>query len=434
MLDPKKLKTFNCSACGGDLEIKNPRSKFVSCPYCGTTSELSGEAKSTEKGDPTKFKVKSFLKLGDIGEFNGVSHQIIGRTCWQNDYKEYDSEDRKYYNEKWDFDEWILLSNEGTYKTIIEDKEGYKIAETIIPKYPHLPKESKMKNFNSGQAMRAKEYGRSNIKYFEGESTYLIEIGAYSKFAQYSSGGIGYIAEWRFFENNELKEIEFFKEKRISKRELQIAFGQEPTEKASTPNTSTLKEKKTHSKILLIFGLLNLAIGLYFSITSTNNQTILHRSISLNDQQWAEMDDTTFFALGDLDVKLGIPKNIPGISVYTSSNFPVDSVEITNYLYFFDAKNDTVATTSSYFYTYNSDVSIADKQEELLSFTSEGIEDSLRVSFRFEMPKKTFARLNNSTIDMGLLFQAEGKNQSGAFTIMLGIFFLFAAYSITKKQ
>jgi len=260
----KKLKVIKCASCGAELEIKSTRSKFVNCQYCGNTTDLSGILVTVEKGDPEKFKPNSFLKLGLIGIFDGIPYKIIGRTCWRNDYKEYDAEDYQYYDETWRFDEWILLSDEGKYMTIIEDSEGYSISETVFPIYPNIKTHNNIRNFETEAFERANEFGKSTIEYFEGESTYLINPGDYSFFTQYEKDNNTFIAEWRE-KDGKIFEIEFFKEQPISKSRLLEAFRDNPELSNLIENLE--KENKvgeTNRKILLGFGFVNLIIAIFF--------------------------------------------------------------------------------------------------------------------------------------------------------------------------
>ena len=436
MLEGNKLKTVSCSACGGDLEIKNQRTKFVACQYCGTTSDISGAVTDVKKGNPVRFKPRSFLKIGMIGDFNGVAYQIIGRTAWHNNYQEWDSEDRKYYTEKWDFDEWTLLSDEGTYKTIIEDKEGYKIAETQIPKFPNIPDghSNKMQHFHTNQEVLLQEFGTSYIRYFEGESTYLIQIDDFSKFAQYSSGA-SHIAEWRYFDNKEIKEVEFFKETKIAKSKLLEFFGENPDVKAISNALKIAKnENKRTGSLILAFGILNLLVGIFFLSMENSTVATLFRVATLTQPSWTPLNDSTLVSEGEFDVKLIVPKDIPTISLFTSCNIPIDSLELKSRIILSNNQNETVAVIDDYFYSYLSDTdSSAYNSTELHDFSSTGVDEELTVKMHFEIPKGFKERSDG--ISVSYLFEmVPTRYGSGvSFSIMLGIFLIVIGLIIRKR-
>ncbi len=428
MLVDKKLKTIKCSSCGAELEIKNPRTKYISCQYCGTTTDLSGLTKDIKKGNPDSFKPLSFLKLGMIGKFNGIAYQIVGRTCWYNDYKEYDYEDSRFYNEKWSFDEWLLLSDEGTYMTLIEDKEGYAITKTITPTYPNLGNDYYIKNFYTEKSLLMAEYGKSIIQYFEGESTYLIEIGSYSEFSLYNVGKTAYMAEWRK-KNGEIFEIEFFAENPIAKSELLEAFKQnEEVKEVFEKSKKEKKEVALRKKVFLFFGVINLIIAAIFGLKSSSFHTILFRSVTINQNNWSVLNDTMLYTTGEFDTVLSIKPKANTISYFTSCEFPKDSVEIISYLYLLDENNDTLSQFINYFYSYHKSSSTASKTQATVSLLPPKDGQEFKLAIRYEMPRPCLKRSGGTSVSY--LFQDEGKNYQTTFAFLLGAFFLFIGFKV----
>ncbi len=280
-INKRKIRQFKCPSCGGQLELQNARTKYVACPYCGSVADASSDAYKvlTEGLHPEKFKTRSFLKLGMTGVFDGKTYKIIGRTAWKSDYYEYWSEDGEsgYSHEIWTYDEWLLINEDGIYKTILEDDEGYKTAVSYIPKYPYIANDtSRGKNFDSGRKVRIKEYGKSEILYFEGESTYLVKPGDSVKFSMYGNSTFQYSAEWRYDEIGNMKEVEFFIERKLSKADLMEAFKDDPSLKEIYEKAmAKFAEKKINKKILIFAGLINIILGILFSnIYSNTGQSI----------------------------------------------------------------------------------------------------------------------------------------------------------------
>lgn len=250
----KSVRQFKCSNCAGELNIINKRTQFIGCQYCGAVLDASSEAHQviTKLNAPAGFSPQSFIKLGMKAVFNGKKHQVIGRTRWQSDYKEYWSEDGDtgYSDEKWEYDEWVLMSEDYTYFYLIEDKEGYAISKSFLPQYPNLPKATQINNFTSNKQERVVEYGDSVVAYFEGESTYQIKAGDRVKFAQYNSGRTGFITEWRLAaDGKEIKEIEFFREEPVSRSQLLTAFEDNDSIRQAKQAVGQINKRKRFQRI-----------------------------------------------------------------------------------------------------------------------------------------------------------------------------------------
>lgn len=227
------VRQFKCSNCAGELSLINKRTRYVACQYCGTVQDAQSEAHQiiTKLHSPAQYPPKSFIQLGMQGIFSGKNYQVLGRTRWRSDYKEYWSEEGEtgYSDENWEYDEWVLMGEDFTYFYLIEDEDGYAVSNSIFPQQPSLPKGTSIQNFSSGKQERAVEYGESTVIYFEGESTYQIKAGDKVKFSQYNSGKYSFIAEWRLkADGKEIKEIEFFQEEPFTYDEILNAFRNNP--------------------------------------------------------------------------------------------------------------------------------------------------------------------------------------------------------------
>jgi hypothetical protein len=224
------VKQFNCSGCGSALEVFNPRAKYIACQYCGNVLDNNSDDHQImmSLAPPEQHKPLSFIRVGLVASFFGKDYQVIARTRWQQDYYEYWSEDGDsgYSRELWIYDEWLMISEQRTYFYLIEDKKGYYISEEIIPDKPSLPSDDSYWSFMQNHREQIiQEYGAAQVIHFEGESNYQIKINDTIQFAAYNHKKDIYLAEWRIDnETNEIKEIEFFKEVKLSKKEVMVAF------------------------------------------------------------------------------------------------------------------------------------------------------------------------------------------------------------------
>src|SRR2546423_2543578 len=68
---------LNCPQCGGPLELRAPdKSERVTCPNCSSLLDVSqGKLAFLKALDP---RVKPFIPLGAVGEFDGTRFIPIG--------------------------------------------------------------------------------------------------------------------------------------------------------------------------------------------------------------------------------------------------------------------------------------------------------------------------------------------------------------------
>jgi hypothetical protein len=225
------VKQFNCSGCGASLRVTHPRAKEIACQYCGSVLDVQSEEHQIllSMGSPERHEPFSFIQLGMMAEFREKAYQVIARTRWRQRYKEYWREEGEsgYSNEVWVYDEWLLIDADRTYFYLIEDQEGYWISNEIVPDTPQLlPRSLQMSFFQDQRDQRVQEYGGAEVIYFEGESNYHITKGDLIHFTMYQHAGINYSAEWRMASKDEIKEIEFFEERPISRRRLLESFSE----------------------------------------------------------------------------------------------------------------------------------------------------------------------------------------------------------------
>lgn len=231
------IKQFNCPNCGNQLQLINKKTKYVGCNYCGTVSDPHSEVSKIimKLNSPSKYPPFSFLKIGMSAVIHGFKYKIIGRTRWQTTHMEYWKEGyyEGYGTEKWVYDEWLLMGERFDYFYIVEDAEGFYISKNIIPSNPILPSNNIVLSWGidpdkNQKAQPLNEAGSAKVIFFEGETTYQIKPGDAIHYASYDKKGISYVIEWRVDDHQfEVKEVEFFEEKKLSIDELKKWFSKD---------------------------------------------------------------------------------------------------------------------------------------------------------------------------------------------------------------
>ncbi len=272
--DLASVKQFDCVNCGNALSIKHPRAQYISCQYCGSVLDLKSETHQILEslGNPSRQKPMSFIRLGQVGVIDGEEYQILARTRWRMRYKEYYNEEGEtgYSDEVWVYDEWLLMDASRTYKYLVEDREGYWWSEEIVPETPTLmPKNKRMSFYKKQPQQIVREYGGAEVIFFEGESNYRIKKGDKIRFATFKERGVNYSVEWRMAKNQRaIKEVEFFREKPITRRKVLEAF-------AGNDEIAALKQREANWRYVFRIAAataLFLLLGLMYSAVSNGSE------------------------------------------------------------------------------------------------------------------------------------------------------------------
>ncbi len=390
-INRNKIRQFKCKNCGGELQLQNKRSQYVACPYCGSVADSSSEAYKviTKMEKPSKFPPMSFIKIGMEGTFNGKMHHVIGRTRRRNKYKEYWAEggSRGYSSEVWIFDEWLLISEDATYFTLVEDEEGFTVVTGVTPKYPSMPRSRKMQDFYSGKQKQVQEYGDTEILYYEGESTYLVRAGDKSSFSEYLGDGASYSAEWRY-KNGAIKEIEFFQETPISNNELLEAFN------LNNQTSAKVSVKRIKNKyIFFVAAILNMILGVGLGFVSNTPEAKVNlvlqdidiRKLAKNNG-WTTINDTLKQVV--FRTRLNLKPETKMID-FTYVHVVADSSKCISEVFLTDNNRDTLLRDKQYAYSLrakeNEAFHVVDINEKIIRDTTFNM---LAVTIKMQVNKK----------------------------------------------
>ena len=228
---PSHIKVLTCPGCNAPLGITSPKTQTLSCAACGSVIDASSEAgRILASTSPQGYPPRTFIRLGMIGSLGATHFQVIGRMSYYCSINEWDDEDNCYCADTWSYDEWILGGENKEYLYLDEDEEGYFLARPFTPTSPKIPNhgEDYFSLDKEISPQRIREQGTARLVHFEGEFTYLPEIGEETHYAEYVIGETIFSVEWRYKESKEqIEEVEFFSAKPISRLELLTAFGLE---------------------------------------------------------------------------------------------------------------------------------------------------------------------------------------------------------------
>ncbi len=261
-----EVKQLDCGNCGAHLHQYNAGSQRIVCQYCGSSLEpQTGAATGAQFDRKRRFAPLSFIRLGHTARFDNVLYQVVGRLCYVGKSREWDYEDNRWWSTAWRYDEWLLMGEDGSYRYLVEDKEGFSLARTYVPKAPQVPA-ADARSFSLSPShgdTPVKEHGDYRLKYCEGEFSWRVESDEQLVTAAYARSRSTYSVESRFAAGADSPEaIEFYVSKSVSKRTLLMAFG----EKEALAELEQERQRKAvcrnYALVFAVVALVMAAIGM----------------------------------------------------------------------------------------------------------------------------------------------------------------------------
>ena len=264
---PLQARQINCPSCGKTVAPHLDTSQSITCPNCQTVINLGGEAPTGVEGrHPVYIAPKSFLKLGLEGMLQGKKVQIIGRLHYNARIREWDTEDNDWWTGDWNWDEWVVVTESKEYLFLEEDDEGYKLHQKFTPQKPNIPDRNAraVSLDDSGIRYNVLEHGTATLSFFEGEFTWLPQVGDQLSYCDTDGPDGTYSIEWASEpaegRGMDVTEVEFFSGAPIDKMTLLYAFGQrELVEKEKQSRAAQLEYNRWANLAFLTAGLLTVA-------------------------------------------------------------------------------------------------------------------------------------------------------------------------------
>ena len=279
-----ETRALRCPSCGSPIEPTTAEAEVSTCKACGSVLDLSSDELSILTTLKAKdFPLRSFIKLGLEGTFSGKRYQVIGRICFRSSIREWDNEDKDYYNSSWTYDEWILVGENKEYLYICEDEEGYSLETPFTPTAPNIPDpgDTHMTLSAGDRRHRIIEFADATIDHFEGEFTYVPYVGERVRAAEYQAGGTTFSVNSRLKkDSSEIAEVEFFSAVPINKLALATAFGLD--EIVEKERALLEKEKEFRKWSWGFFGAAALLTVLFIGSCSGGGTKIFEQALNFN--------------------------------------------------------------------------------------------------------------------------------------------------------
>ncbi|MBN1994583.1 MAG: DUF4178 domain-containing protein [Anaerolineae bacterium] len=215
-LQPKsgeiKLELLQCPHCGGNLDLRGGADiKTLVCSYCSSVLDLTSEQAAVIGQSEKRVRPMMPIEPGMEATFKDEVHQVIG---WIR-YEGWDDEDR------WRWDEWLLVSAAGQYRWLSYDpEEGFILNEKIQPLAPFDPRTASSIQVPGGAA-RVTERAPARIIALKGELTWQCKIGDQLAYFDARRGSVAYSVEYT------QDEVELYQGQPLTDVEVWTAFGRQ---------------------------------------------------------------------------------------------------------------------------------------------------------------------------------------------------------------
>ena len=160
------LKQYDCPSCGAPLEVKDPLSKILVCPYCSQACHICDEGLDPTGKASQLADYGSMLSVGYTAAMGGVGFRVFGRLRYQ------------YDGGFWD--EWFLCFDDSKKAWLQEDEGEFSLFEkeplrAAIPPFDEISVASSIEV--NGRTLFVTEKNRASIAGAEGELFFRIVPG-----------------------------------------------------------------------------------------------------------------------------------------------------------------------------------------------------------------------------------------------------------------
>lgn len=206
------FRAVNCPQCRKPLYTHLLNNKWVLtvvCPACQHVVDLSGELPANlGRGNPQE-RPSHPLKLGQVGEFAGHKHRLIGWSCFEG----------RDEAESWHWEEWLLASEKGNYRWLRYSPEtGFLFCQPLQAPPHYQPSQTKTIPTPKGK-LPIVDWGQAKLIGLQGESIWALDVGQQIRFFEAEQG------EYQFFATTTAEQLEILMGVSISGEQVAEAFG-----------------------------------------------------------------------------------------------------------------------------------------------------------------------------------------------------------------
>ena len=175
----EKGRQFACPNCGTSVQVTLDLSKSITCTACNSLIDISGgiggELKHALQDEP----VRPLIKLGSIGQLQGVQWQVVG-------FQHRMGTDPNDPSEQFGWSEYLLYNQKRGFTFLVDSTEGWSIVKPATGAPVMVANGSSASYL--GQRYQLKETYRAETNYVAGEFYWQVARGQTSENRDFVSG------------------------------------------------------------------------------------------------------------------------------------------------------------------------------------------------------------------------------------------------------
>ena len=175
----EKGRQFDCPFCGAQVAVSLDTSKSITCASCNSIIDLSsgigGELKSAIQGAP----VQPVIKLGSVGQLQGVQWQVVG-------FQHRMGTDPTDPDEKFGWDEYLLYNRKRGFNFLVDATDGWSLVKPTTGA-PVMAEGGKSATY-LGVRYQLKENYSAETTYVAGEFYWQVSRGQKTQNRDFASG------------------------------------------------------------------------------------------------------------------------------------------------------------------------------------------------------------------------------------------------------
>ena len=175
----EKGRQFACPNCGSSVQVTLDLSKSITCTSCNSLIDISsgigGELKHALQDEP----VRPLIKLGSIGQLQGVQWQVVG-------FQHRMGTDPSDRSEQFGWSEYLLYNQKRGFTFLVDSTEGWSIVKPTTGA-PVMAADGGSASY-LGQRYQFKEGYFAETSYVAGEFYWQVTRGQTSENRDYASG------------------------------------------------------------------------------------------------------------------------------------------------------------------------------------------------------------------------------------------------------
>ncbi len=175
----EKARQFACPNCGASVQVKLDTSKSITCAACNSIIDVSGgtggELKHAIQDEP----VRPLIKLGSVGQLQGVQWQVVG-------FQHRMGTDPSDPGEQFGWSEYLLYNQKRGFTFLVDSTDGWSVVKPTTGA-PEMMAGGKSASY-LGQRYQLKESYRAETSYVAGEFYWQVTRGQTTENRDFANG------------------------------------------------------------------------------------------------------------------------------------------------------------------------------------------------------------------------------------------------------